>query len=127
MTLCGISIVLICHSVLILVAIVILVAKSFVFTCVSIQFVVLIENQTKKKMVQTRRATRKSVIQTNNFKKENNVGKRKKIQSTLDRCKHWIQQQKKEKVKVEPEELDSNESDDEHKVDLSAVSVRILR
>lgn len=78
-------------------------------------------------MVQTRRSTQKPAIKkplVKTIAKENNVGKRKKLQNNLDRCKNWIQQQKKEKLKVQPEDLDSNESDEEQRdLNLAAISV----
>lgn len=77
-------------------------------------------------MVQTRRSTKKPTSQTpvKTITRKNNVGKRKKLQNNLDRCKNWIQQQKKEKLKIQPEELDSNESDEEQRdPNLTAISV----
>lgn len=79
-------------------------------------------------MVQTRRSTKKPIakvnIKTKKIAPEKKVGKRKKVQNNLDRCKNWIQQQKKEKLKVQPEELNSTELDDEERnPDLDAVSV----
>ncbi|XP_055327012.1 histone H4 transcription factor [Sitodiplosis mosellana] len=76
-------------------------------------------------MVRTRRSTQKSAIQTpiKTITKEKNVGKRSKLQNNLDRCKNWIQQQKKEKLKIEPDDLDSNESDEEQRdLNLAAIS-----
>lgn len=78
-------------------------------------------------MVRTRRSTQKPEIKTpvKTISKENNAGKRNKLQSNLDRCKNWIQQQKKEKIKIEdPEDLDSNESDEERRdLNLATISV----
>lgn len=77
-------------------------------------------------MVRTRRSTQKPEIKTpiKTISKENNVGKRSKLQNNLDRCKNWIQQQKKEKIKIELEDLDSNESDEEQRdLNLATISV----
>lgn len=84
-------------------------------------------------MVQTRRqnTTRKSIKQPKSnktpIKKEENrvIGKqRKKTTHNLDRCKDWIQQQKREKLKVQIDDLDSNESDDESRdINLATISV----
>lgn len=78
-------------------------------------------------MVQTRRSAKKPVkiplIQTTI--KENRVGKWKNTQNNLDRCKIWVQQQKKEKKeKVQPDDLNSNESDDEVR-DLNLASISV--
>lgn len=80
-------------------------------------------------MVQTRHGTQKKSNKTpvKTIKKEqpNNVV-RKKLQNNLDRCKNWIQQQKKEKIKsIQPEDLNSNESDDERRdINLAAIPVK---
>lgn len=78
--------------------------------------------------MQTRRSTKKPIaklnIKTKKIAPEKNVGKRKKVQNNLDRLKNWIQQQKKEKLKVQPEDLNSTELDDEERnPDLDAVAV----
>lgn len=80
-------------------------------------------------MVQTRRSTQKPIkneIQSpiKTITKANNCGKRKKSKNNLDRCKNWIQQQKKEKLKVQLDDLDSNESDEEARdINLATISV----
>lgn len=95
-------------------------------------------------MVQTRRrpaAKRKSIKQSKTtktpIKKEENCliggGKQraattaaaKKLAQNLDRCKDWIQQQKREKLRVQLDDLDSNDSaDDEARdINLAAISV----
>lgn len=85
-------------------------------------------------MVQTRRSTQKPIkadlkspIKT--ITKEKNCGnKRNKLKNNLDRCKNWIQQQKKEKLKVQLDDLDSNESDEEARdINLAAISVYFTR
>lgn len=78
-------------------------------------------------MVQTRRSTQKAISKTPEKKiiKETSIGRRKKLKTNLERCKNWIQQQKKEKLKVQLDELDSNESDEEARdINLGAISVR---
>lgn len=80
-------------------------------------------------MVQTRRSTQKSVDKTpiKLTLKENKVGKKKKSQINLDRCKNWIQQQKKEKLKFQPDELESNESDEETRnLNLASIPVNFF-
>lgn len=77
-------------------------------------------------MVQTRRGTQKSVSKTpiKTIAKENGVRKKKTQKNHNDRCKIWIQQQKKEKLKFQPDDLDSNESDEEtREINLSNISV----
>lgn len=77
-------------------------------------------------MVQTRRGTQKSVSKTpiKTIAKENGVRKKKTQKSHNDRCTIWIQQQKKEKLKFQPDDLDSNESDEEtREINLSNISV----
>lgn len=83
-------------------------------------------NSTTNKMVQTRRSAQKFVDKTPNKAnvRKNRVGKKNKTQFNLDRCKNWIQQQKKEKLKVQPDDLESNESDEEARdINLAAISV----
>lgn len=80
-------------------------------------------------MVQTRRSTQKPIktefeSPVKTITKENAAGKQKKIKNNLDRCKNWIQQQKKEKLKVQLDDLDSNDSDEETRdINLPAISV----
>lgn len=52
----------------------------------------------------------------------------KKLPQNLERCQDWIQQQKREKPKVQLDDLDSSESDDEagRDVNLAPVSVNIM-
>lgn len=80
-------------------------------------------------MVQTRRSTQKPVGKTpiKTIAKDNNsIGKKKKQKSSNDRCKLWVQQQKKEKLKFQPDDLDSNESDDEaREINLLSIPVRL--
>lgn len=83
-------------------------------------------------MVQTRRSTQKPI--KNDFKtpaktitKENSIAKRNKSKNNLERCKDWIQQQKKEKLKVQIDDIDSNESDEETRdINLAAISVSFM-
>lgn len=77
-------------------------------------------------MVQTRRSTQKTVNKTpiKLTVKENRARTKKKSQFNLDRCKNWIQQQKKEKLKIQPDELESNESDEEARnLNLATITV----
>lgn len=83
-------------------------------------------------MVQTRRSTQKPI--KNDFKspartitKENSIATRNKLKNNLERCKDWIQQQKKEKLKVQVDDIDSNESDEETRdINLAAISVSCM-
>lgn len=97
-------------------------------------------------MVQTRRrpaTKRKSIKQSKStktpIKKEKNcsIGSggeqrtattAKKLAHHLDRCKDWIQQQKREKLKVQLDDLDSNDSaeDEARDINLATISVNIL-
>lgn len=74
-------------------------------------------------MVQTRRSTQKTPIKS--IAKENSgIGKKKIQKNNNDRCKIWIQQQKKEKLKIQPDDLDSDESDEEtREINLANISV----
>lgn len=66
-------------------------------------------------MVKTRLSTKKNVRTSpvKKLRKDNVVKKEKKNIENFDRCKRWIQQQKKEKPKCQPDELNSDESDEE--------------
>lgn len=66
-------------------------------------------------MVKTRFASKKTsrAISSKRLTKEDVLGKASKSTKNLDRCKIWIQQQKKEKLKYQPDELNSDNSDDE--------------
>lgn len=79
-------------------------------------------------MVKTRLSTKKPSrsLPPENEKKlrsENGVQNEKKNSKNFDRCKNWIQQQKKEKLKLQLEELNSDDSDEERQMRLDAVSV----
>lgn len=93
-------------------------------------------------MVQTRRrpaAKRKSIKQSKAtktpIKKQENCtiggGRQravaKKLAQNLDRCNDWIQQQKREKLRVQIDDIDSNESADEEArdVNLATISVNV--
>lgn len=77
-------------------------------------------------MVQTRRSKTANKTAVKEIKPEKLVRKTKKSQNNWDRCKDWIQQQKKEKIKVQPEELDSNDSDEEQRdLNLAPISVKL--
>lgn len=66
-------------------------------------------------MVQTRRGIQKPDRKTpvKKMVKRDKLGQKKKIKENLERCNDWIQQQKKEKLKFQPEVLDLDESDEE--------------
>lgn len=80
-------------------------------------------------MVQTRRSNRKpkKPIFTTPIKakkKDDALGKKKKLKNNLDRCKNWILQQKKEKLKVQLDDIGSDESDEEVRdINLAPISV----
>lgn len=68
-------------------------------------------------MVKTRLNTRKSARGAAKPKKSVKVQEtgdaNQSTKSAIERCKNWIQQQKKEKLQYEPDEINSEESDDE--------------
>lgn len=78
-------------------------------------------------MVQTRRRTQQTTTKSpiKAIAKEScTIGKKKTQKNNNDRCKLWVQQQKKEKLKFQPDELDSNDSDDEtREINLANISV----
>lgn len=81
-------------------------------------------------MVQTRRRTQqittKSPIKAI-AKESSTIGKKKTQKNNNDRCKIWVQQQKKEKLKFQPDELDSNDSDEEtREINLANISVGFI-
>lgn len=67
-------------------------------------------------MVKTRLNTRKSARAAAKPKKSikaQETGDANQSKSAIERCKNWIQQQKKEKLQYEPDEINSEDSDDE--------------
>lgn len=68
-------------------------------------------------MVKTRLNTRKSArgaAKPKKSAKEQEIGDANQTsKSAIERCKNWIQQQKKEKLLYEPDEINSEDSDDE--------------
>lgn len=89
--------------------------------------------KTRRRIATTAATKRKSAKQTKSnkvstIKKQQNCiidGKQNltKLPQNLSRCKDWIQQQKREKLKVQLDDLDSNESDDERDINLATISV----
>lgn len=92
------------------------------------------------KMVQTRRrpaAKRKSIKQSKStktpIKKEGNCTIRggrqravaKKLAHNLDRCSDWIQQQKREKLRIQIDDIDSNDSADEEARDINLATISV--
>lgn len=91
-------------------------------------------------MVQTRRrpaAKRKSIKKSKStktpIKKEENCsigggrqrGAVKKLAHNLDRCKDWIQQQKREKLRIQIDDIDSNESPDDEARDINLATISV--
>lgn len=78
-------------------------------------------------MVQTRRSTQKPGTKTANktITKDNAVGKKKTQNANNDRCKLWVQQQKKEKLKFQPDNLDSNSESDEETRELNVANISV--
>lgn len=78
-------------------------------------------------MVKTRLSTKKPSRslppENKKLRSENAVQSEKKNSKNMDRCKNWIQQQKKEKIKFQLEELNSDDSDEERQMRLDLVSV----
>lgn len=67
-------------------------------------------------MVRTRSVTKKTTrtpVKKKVIKSEDLGDDSKPTKSTTDRCKNWILQQKKEKLKYQPDEINSEASDDE--------------
>lgn len=88
---------------------------------------------TKRKSIKKPKSTKTPIKKAENCLIGNDGRQRtasavKKLTQNLDRCKIWIQQQKREKLKVQLDELDSNDSaDDEARdVNLAAISVNKL-
>lgn len=57
------------------------------------------------------------------LRSKNAVQNEKNNSKNVDRCKNWIQQQKKETLKFQLEELNSDDSDEERQMRLDSASV----
>lgn len=67
-------------------------------------------------MVRTRSVTKKTTrtpAKKKSTKTEELGDEDKKTKGSIERCKNWIQQQKKEKLKYQPDEINSEDSEDE--------------
>lgn len=76
-----------------------------------------------KTRLSTKKPSRSSSSENKKLRSENSVQNEKKNSKNMDRCKNWIQQQKKEKLKFQLEELNSDDSDEERQIRLDSVSV----
>lgn len=92
--------------------------------------------QTRRRKTTTVPATKRKSVKQSNAKKVSAVKKQEncviddkekliKLPQNLDRCKDWIQQQKREKLKVQLDDLDSNESDDETARDINVAPISV--
>lgn len=76
-----------------------------------------------KTRLSTKKPSRSSPPESKKLRSENAVQNEKKNSKNSDRCKNWIQQQKKEKLKIQLEELHSDDGDEERQMRLDSVSV----
>lgn len=92
--------------------------------------------QTRRRKTTTATATKRKSAKQSKAKKVSSVKKQEncaiddkekliKLPHNLDRCKDWIQQQKREKLKVQLDDLDSNESDDETARDINLATISV--
>lgn len=80
-----------------------------------------------KTRLSTKKPSRSSPLENKKLRSENGVQNEKKNSKNMDRCKNWIQQQKKEKLKFQLEELNSDDSDDERQIRLDSISVNWIQ
>lgn len=76
--------------------------------------------KTKNNTIKTSKSPAKKKNQLN--KQSQPINRKKNVQS-IDKCKEWVTQQKKEKIKLQPVEIDDLDSDGSNEDELNEIRI----